>query len=173
MKPWSGRISAIATGAIALGALIGAAGEGPASAASYTHLCIDAPNPIGIGCAMSEGLGNFLQVDYPSSSTTNWIHPSVNGGVGSIQQANVNLCIQLDAAAGDLVRGATCNGDQAEAWENYYDASAGRTEFISIWGVENGKGNLCLTWAQSGANYAFVDAESCGSNDLYQQWGSG
>jgi hypothetical protein len=96
--------------------------------------------------------------------------------VGTIQQANVNLCMQLDASAGDLVRGAACVGDAAEEWENFYNTATSRTEFISIWGAENGADPaLCLSFADDAGDEnnsnGGVYAMPC-SNNVNNQWGT-
>src|ERR1700743_3420402 len=128
MKLGSGRIAAVAVGVLALGAVLTA---GPASAASFTHLCIDSPS---VACAQAEGSGAQVQMQAPFSSTTNWVYPTVDNGVaGTIKQANTNLCMQLDAADGLIVREAACNGDMAENWFNRANPTTHRTEFESQW----------------------------------------
>ncbi len=132
-----------AVGVIALGALAGA-GARSASAASWTYLC--ATETGSTACAYSEGVGNFIAVDPSFSGMTNWTYPNTNGAVGTIKQANVNLCMQLDNAYANFVRGAACNGDAAEQWKNVYNPSTHRTWFVSEWLLENGGGTQCLTW---------------------------
>jgi hypothetical protein len=147
MKLRSGPISTIAAGILALGALTGATAAAPASAASWTHLCIDnlATHTI-VACAQSEGVGYDIGHSLPSnSSLTNWTYPSTNGAVGTIQQANTDLCMQVDWAAGGVVVGAACVDDQAEYWVNIYDTTTKRTMFESVWALDNEEGNLYLT----------------------------
>ncbi|HEY1573340.1 MAG TPA: hypothetical protein VGG05_18500 [Pseudonocardiaceae bacterium] len=86
----------------------------------------------------------------PFSSTTNWTYPTTDGQVRTIQQANVNLCMQLDATDGLIVREAPCNGDTAENWINRANPRTHRTEFESQWFLVNAGGKFdCLTWAVS------------------------
>jgi hypothetical protein len=43
--------------------------------------------------------------------------------------------LPVNRRAGDLVRLATCNGDDAEMWTNNYTPVTKRTEFVSWWGL--------------------------------------
>jgi hypothetical protein len=171
MKLRPGWISAIAAGVLALSALTGATGAAPASAASWTHLCT--PDPP--ACAISEGSNNFIGMEAETSdqpvSITNWTYPATNGAVGTIQQANTDLCMQVDASAGDEIRGAACVSDQAEEWINV--STGGRTAFESVWALDNGQGNLCL----GGGFEIQVSLYSCPpplaqNNVAYMYWGT-
>lgn len=78
----TGRISAVAAAVVvAVGALVGAVGAGPASAASYTHLCIDDLGEYPYCADSNAGLGVIVNADTSAA----------------IRQAdNVNYCMQLD-----------------------------------------------------------------------------
>jgi hypothetical protein len=96
-----------------------------------------------------------------------------SGGVGDIKQANVNLCMQLNASD-NSVRGATCVNDAAEEWESYSNQSTKRAEFISIWASEHGE-SLCLSFADDPNDENYSDgnvyAMPC-SNNPANQWGT-
>jgi hypothetical protein len=162
----SRRTSAIAAAVLALGTLTGLAAA-PASAASWTHLCVDT----GIGALCARGAAPALQITVPTesstgASTTNWLYPTTNGGQGQIEQANTGLCMQLDHAEGDSVVEAICVGDDAEQWINIYNSSYKHTVFVSYWGIVNEGRYLCLTESAQE-----MVAALCGSP--YTQYGLG
>jgi hypothetical protein len=170
MKLRSGRISAIAASVLAVGALTGLTAAAPASAAApWTHLCVDPPSLGYQACADAEGLGNQINSN-AAITTTNWSYSTTDGVEGDIKQANVNLCMQLEAS-GDpyIVRGASCVNDLAEEWIPEYDSTAKRTYFISAWTVfEYGKANeQCLTLT----NILTIATFKC-DEDPAQLWGS-
>jgi hypothetical protein len=177
MKP--GRISAMAAaGAIAVGSLAGVAGAGPASAATYNHLCVNGPSGIGTQCIDSElGTGQWIiTLPYGTASLTNFTYPT-GSAQAPIQQANgVNYCLQLDSAANNEVKGAKCVGDAAEEWINIYDATAKRTLFESVWAKNNYHSADCLAYSNpSGEAGLFLEpCQTSGSASLYweQQWGT-
>jgi hypothetical protein len=144
------RVSAIAAGILALGTLAGVTGAAPASAASATHLCIDDYIP-GLGggthCAVPDGLENPIVLS--NAGASDWSYSTTDGVKGDIKQANVNLCMQLNAAD-YTVRAATCVNDDAEEWIPEYDSTAKRTEFVSSWGLDNGQNDWCLSGAEDG-----------------------
>jgi hypothetical protein len=104
----------------------------------------------------------------PSSSTTNWSYPNTDGATGAIKQANVNLCLQVDAAADNIVRGAACVNDAAEQWLNLYNSTTGRTIFLSQYYLQQSK-NMCLSGA--GPLVEVINCTNIG-NAWYFQWGS-
>lgn len=166
----------------------GPASAGPASAAAapWHHLCVDLfndPNGSGVYCAFPLGVNlvigaeETVQFGNPATNLTNWsfyfsngsLGPFTNGTTGMIKQANVNLCMQLDHADGDLVRGAACNNDTAEQWKDVYDPTDRRTWFESVWAANNEKATKCLTWSGGGNGDAYIDFCSDSSTD---GWGS-
>jgi hypothetical protein len=161
-----GWFSAVAAGALTLSALVGLTSAAPASAATWTNLCVHAPAGNGdfnVLCIYAPAtVGENAQIGAPSASTTNWSYPTTNGAIGEIKQANVNLCLQVNESAGGIVRGATCINDSAEQWVNYYDSSTHRTEFISPWG--------CLSESPK----PLVGVSDCSPdvNPWYIQWGT-
>ncbi len=179
-----GRFSVLAAlSVLAAGSLIGLAGAGTASAASYTHLCADdqpgdgngtSPNYLDF-CADSEfGLGEYVAMLVPPvSSLTNWTYPNTAGATGAIRQAdNVNYCIQVDASASDgsggyLVRGASCVGDSAEQWVNVYNSYYHRTVFESLY-----DSNLCLREISTGPSEQpqVLSADPCGNDNSTMPW---
>lgn len=163
-----GRVSAVAAVVVALSALAGLTEAVPASAASWTYLCVANPSS-GTQCIYSEGLGDSASMDAPFSGMTNWSYPNTNGAIGEIKQANVNLCLQVDASAGGLVRGAKCINDSAEQWINFYNSYTKRTEFFSEYYLGQQE-DRCLN-----GSGPLVDATDCsGSNfdNWYFQWGT-
>lgn len=187
-----GWITAIAVSLLALGALTGFTGApagaqpGAQPAATppppppWTHLCINDGTPF---CANSQGAGGAIAVVPLSSSTTNWTYPGIgSNGIlqGQIKQANVNVCMQLDASGQgfsgllnggvDIVRGAACDGDLAEQWLNRQDGN--RTQFVSVWSQVNTP-NHVLCMQQFGVGTAVLDfAEPCASGSGAQDWGT-
>jgi len=167
--------SALAVGALALSALVGLTGAAPASAATLTHLCVHAPAGNGdfnVLCIYAPTKVNEnAEMGGPSGSTTNWSYPS-SGASGEIKQANVNLCLQVNASASGIVRGAACNGDSAETWINTYNTDTHRTMFINLWYLEDSAtpGDMCLA-SQS----PLVGVEDCSGSNIdqwYMQWGT-
>ncbi|HXP53870.1 MAG TPA: hypothetical protein VN847_02895 [Streptosporangiaceae bacterium] len=172
-----GRISAIAAaGAIAVGSLAGVAGAGPASAASYTHLCVDGPSGVGSQCIDSELGTNQWVITLPSgtSSLTNWTYPTGDSWARIQQADNVNYCLQLDAAANNEVLGQKCNNNEPEEWINLYDATAKRTLFESVWALENYGTADCLAYSASKGGLWLEPCQTAGTKSLYwdQQWGT-
>jgi hypothetical protein len=86
-----------------------------------------------------------------------------------IKQANVNLCMQLDHADGDIVKGAACINDAAEQWKDVYDSTDHRTWFESVWAANNEHATKCLTWSGIANGDAYID--TCWS-DPTDDWGS-
>ena len=185
----TGRISAItAAGIIAAGALTVLAGTETASAASYSNLCVNGPSGVGTQCADSElgtGAGNWIiTLPYGTSSLTNWTYPTSSTTAAAIRQAdNVNYCMQVDETGSESgpanleVVGATCNGDEAEMWWNFYDPESGRTLFESEWAYYNlDYSQLCLTYGPGDDDPAGLFATPCNfsgnSSYYYQQWGT-
>lgn len=174
MKLRSGRVSAIAAGVLALSALTGGTAAAPASAASYTHLCLQGQTTS--GCLIGLGAGKFVSLSgiEPGVAITNWIYPDSNGAMGQIQQANTDLCLQDDAVGTDgvtnVVREAACNGDEAEQWENAYNTGAKSTEFISLYVLydetQGAEGLDCLAWSGEVA-LAFTGGCTSANNALW------
>jgi hypothetical protein len=62
-----------------------------------------------------------------------------------------NDCLQLDHADYNVVKPATCVGDDAEKWINYYNPNTHSTEFISFWSEnDDGYNYLCLSFDAAG-----------------------
>jgi hypothetical protein len=168
MKLRSGGISAIAAGVLAVSALTGVTGAMPASAMTYTYLCISGQPEDGGGCLDAGTVGNPAHMSEASVATTNWLYPNTNFAVGGIRQANTQLCLQIapDGITGggatgltqqetdNIVRMAACNGDLAEMWENIYNTGSKATEFINIWALDNESGTICLEESEVG--FVFV-----------------
>jgi hypothetical protein len=151
----------------ALSALAGFAEATPASAASWTHLCV--VNSGNTQCMNSEGLGDAASMEPRSGSTTNWTYPTTNSSIGEIKQANDNLCLQVDASAGGIVRGAKCINDSAEQWVNFYNTYTKRTVFFSEYYLGQ-KEDRCLN-----GSGPLVDATDCTTENFdnwYFQWGT-
>lgn len=181
-----------AVGIIAFGVLTGVTTAGPASAAAppWHHLCVDLGSGIGsdpngsndfclVPLGLNEVIGAEETVQFGISATnlTNWsfqfpdgsLSPFINGDTGMIKQANVNLCMQLDHADGDIVRGAACNNSAAEQWKDVYDAQGRRTWFESVWAANNEHETKCLSWDTGGSD-AFTD--DCETGISGEDWGS-
>jgi hypothetical protein len=175
MKRKMSWFSVVAAGALALSALVGLTGAAPASAATETHLCVNAPAGNGdfnVLCIYAPTtLGANAEMGAPSDSVTNWSYPSTNGATGEIKQANVNLCLQVNASTG-LVRGAACIDDSAEQWINFYNSDTHRTLFISLWYLEDSASpDMCLSANQS----PLVGVDDCSGgyvDEWYMQWGT-
>jgi hypothetical protein len=175
MKRRMGWFSAVAAGALVLGTLVGFTGAAPASAATETHLCVHAPAGNGdfnVLCIYAPAkVGENAEINAPSASTTNWSYPNTNGATGEIKQANVNLCLQVNASAGGIVRGAKCTDDSAEQWVNFYNSDTHRTLFISLWYLEDSASpDMCL----SESSKPLVGVDDCSgnnANEWYMQWG--
>ena len=172
-----------AAGVLVLGTFIGVTGAGTASAASYTHLCVDNVNNGGESiCADADGSGQPIAMLWsgdPSISETNWYIPAYNGGPSTIQQANTTMCMQLEHqdSSGDvvdIVRLAPCEANEAaEEWINSYDTYDGtdETQLISVWAQENYGANYCLTWLHTIAvSEAVIDP--CSGGNPVDDWRS-
>jgi hypothetical protein len=172
------RISTImAAGVIAIGSLTAVAGAGPASAATYNHVCVNGPAGIGTECIDSEfGIGQPpIFLPYGTASLTNFTYPSL-GVEDPIQQAdNVNYCLQLDAANNSVI-GAKCVNDTAETWLNIYDKTAKRTLFESLWALDNYGTADCLKFSDSPGtpSLSLEPCQTAGSSSVWwdQQWGT-
>jgi hypothetical protein len=178
------RISVIATtAAMAVGALVGVAGTGTASAASATRLCVD-DGSAGNFCAIgglgqygvsmyyqSPGSGGYSLWNYPTS-----IYPNA-GDTGGIAESGTNECLQVDAGSSpaDMIRLAACNGDDAEKWVSYYNPKSHRAEFQSYWAYhDDGGTSLCMSFDILDGD--LLRADPCqpggGTNYWYQQFGT-
>lgn len=142
---------------------------GSACTAGTTRLCVDSASE-GNQCITDPGQGlpttNFDALVTPSNwnAFSQWSYPNGLGTTGAIKSF-AGDCLQLNAAGGDTVRIASCVGDTAEMWINEYDATNGRTTFVSEYSP-----NLCLS-----ADYddGIVKADSCANGvSWYQQWGT-
>jgi hypothetical protein len=176
MKRRMGWFSVVAATSLALTALVAFTGAPTASAATETHLCVHVP--AGNGDFVTECIyapttvGDNAEMGGLSDSTTNWTYPA-NGATGEIKQANVNLCLQVNASAGGIIRGAACTNDEAEIWGNAYNPSTKRTVFLSEWYLndEGTPEDMCLSEQPS----PLVGVDSCAGNNAdnwYLQWGS-
>jgi hypothetical protein len=174
----SGRISAmVSAGAMIVGSLAGATGAGPAAAATYHPLCVNGPAGVGTQCIDSEfGIGQVpITLPYGTAHLTNWAYPT-GSTPEPIQQAdNVNYCLQLNAAAGEVI-GAKCVGDDAEKWIDAYDAKAKRTLFESSWALDNHNTADCLAFSISpGVPTLYLEpCQKTADSSIYwdQQWGT-
>jgi hypothetical protein len=178
MKP--SRLSVmIATGTMAVGALVGIAGARTASAALMipTPLCIDSSTD-GNVCLYNPGtagLGDRAFWSAQQSPQIEWTYPNTSGAIGEIVSSS-NTCLQLNNSDSNFVRYATCTGDNAELWNNIYNPVTGRTEFFSEWALYNGsEGYQCLSEDYNGGN-RLVKADPCDpggiTNYWYQQFGT-
>jgi hypothetical protein len=173
-----GRLSAIAVaGVMAVSPLVGVAGAGTASAALMvpTRLCIDSTT-VGNVCLYNSGtVGNRAFWSAQQSPQVEWTYPNSDGATGAIVSSS-NTCLQINASDSNFVRYATCNGDDAEKWINWYNPDTGRTEFVSYWAVfDSSDGFLCMSEDYNGGN-RYVKADPCspggGTNYWYQQFGT-
>jgi hypothetical protein len=169
-----GWFSALAAGIVALSALTGLAGAAPASAATWTYLCVTAPDSApepGTQCIYSNGVGDYPVMTAPDSVSdmTNWTYPNANADIGDIKQANTNLCLQVNAAAGGLVIGAECVNDSAEQWVNFYNTETKHTMFLSEYYLGNGE-DRCLSGSGPVTDVTECNVDT--SNEWYYQWSS-
>jgi hypothetical protein len=184
MKVRSRRIFAMVAGVMALGALSWFAGPASASGSAsprpaatpspppWTHLCA-AASGIWDACVDAAGSGNWVQMHELRSSTTNWTYPRTVGAIGTIKQANVNLCMQLDAADNYLVRGAPCVGDFAEEWINKYDSFTHSTQFESYWALLQYGADYCMQanlTSLSPDTTGIVQLTACDDEAVSQGW---
>jgi hypothetical protein len=179
------RIFALAAvGVMAVGALIGGA-EGSSSAATATatlggpgHLCVDLPNSL---CIYSAGIWDAELAPPNYSGITNWVYPDTDQ-TQAIKQDMNNTCLQVDAGkfddGGYIVRGAACDGDQAEMWVNQPDGD--RTQFYSVFAKDTTTSGFGGKWCLS-ASTADLNASSvggylyiypCSSGNAIQDWGT-
>jgi hypothetical protein len=131
------RFLAVVAGVIAAAAF-GVTGAGAASAATaYRGACVQQSSPGIEACAIAEGSQRQVQMQVLGiQATTNWYFPISTRG--EFKQANTDLCLQVDHAAGNVVIEATCTGASYQKWDA--DANGG---FKSEW---DPKANLCLTY---------------------------
>jgi hypothetical protein len=154
------KISVAALGGVLLaGALVAA---NSASAATWTPLCLN--NVTFDKCIYASGANRAELADSGTPGMTNWTYPAVAGATATIQQANVNLCLQLDYSKKDpagmpTVIGAPCVNDDAEKWVNVYDSTHKRTMFESYWAIKNLGGPQCLYGDPSSNNLAIYDCD--------------
>jgi hypothetical protein len=173
-----GRLSAMATaGVMAVGALVGLAGAGTASAALMvpTRLCIDSTTDGNVCLYNSGTVGNTAFWSAQQSPQVEWTYPNSDGAIGAIVSSS-NTCLQINASDSDFVRYATCNGDDAEKWINRHNPITGRTELVSYWSEFDSSGSLlCMSEDYNGGN-RLVKADPCipagGTNYWYQQFGT-
>lgn len=132
----AGGLTAVAGGA--------ASAASSAAAAGDSQLCIDPANespfcaldPTDVGATsqygvfMSEALGSDWV--YPTKPFNN-TYSNNSSNTNYIVEAATDSCLQIDEADSWVVRLAPCIGDQAESWENWYNATTRRTEFVSTY----------------------------------------
>lgn len=138
-----------------------------------TPLCID-NGTLGNVCLFNTGAGNNAGWSALQSAQVEWTYPNTDNQTTGIV-SNANTCLQVNASAGDLVRLAACNGDDAEMWTNNYNPVTKRTEFVSWWGLfDDGGAILCLSEDYNNGN-RLVKADPCQpggtTNYWYQQFG--
>jgi hypothetical protein len=134
----------------------------PASAATWTHLCLN--NAVFDRCIYASGPNHAELADASTPGMTNWTYPTSVGATAAIKQANVNLCLQLDYAKKDssgmpTVIGAACDNDDAEKWVNFYNTAHHRTMFQSYWAIKNLGGPLCLYGDENTKQLALYDCD--------------
>jgi hypothetical protein len=176
-----GRISVLAVaGVMTVGALVGIAGAGKASAAlmTPTPLCIDSTS-VGNVCLYDAGSAGFgSRAFWSAISPGKWTYPNSDGAFGRIT-SNSNYCLQINHSDSNFVRYATCSTSDSELWINYYNPSTRRTEFVSYWNLFDNDGNfLCMSEDYNGGN-RLVKADPCtpgggtgGTSHWYQQFGT-
>jgi hypothetical protein len=171
MKRRTSWFSGVAAGALALSALAVSTGAAPASAATLpTHLCVTYPAG-NVECVYAPTtVGDNAEMGATSSSTTNWYYQQTSGDQGEIMQAGGKTCLQVNASAGGVVRGAKCVGDSAEEWINFYNSYTHHTMFISLWYVEDSaSSDRCLS-ASTSPLVVVDDCSGDNVNDWYLQW---
>lgn len=145
------------TAILTIGAAAGVFSSGSASAASYYPLCVQNGNGAPLHCAFAQGSGYVVAMyQFYSGETnmTNWVYNSS----GELQQANTNLCMQINHNAGNIVQEATC---KAASYQTWTDFANGANEFVSNWSDD---GNwMCLTY---NADNADLDVIDCSTNTL-------
>jgi hypothetical protein len=179
----------IAASIMTTGTFIGITG-GTASATPSSALCID-QSGVGAYCAYGLSTSQFGVIMSPYYSTQ-WTYPkspyqddyySVPANTGYIQEGGTD-CLQLDEADYQVVRLTPCANDDADMWENWYNPTTGRTEFVSE-DYYDGSYDLCLSFDESGSDVPnaniidFIKADPCipgggsgGTSHWYQQWGT-
>jgi hypothetical protein len=178
------RITVIAAAtAMAVGALVGVAGTGTASAATPTRLCVD-DGTSGNFCALG-GIGQYgVEMFYQSPGSqgySDWNYPTSiypnAGDTGGIAESGTNMCLQIDAGSSpvDIIRLTACNGDDAEKWVSYYNPKSHRAEFQSYWAYhDHNATSLCMSFDITDG--LLLRADPCqpggGSNNWYQQFGT-
>ncbi len=138
------------------------ASGGTAEASStYAHLCLDSE----FVCAQAEGSGYVVDMEGDNGQDiTNWYYPT--SGYQEISQADTKLCMEVDAAGGDVVIEATCAGLASERWERIPVGTDvfGETYYIlqSDWDP-----SLCLAYNEE---YGWLVADTCNGNDWYEDF---
>jgi hypothetical protein len=111
-------------------------------------------------CAYAHA-SNPIGMTVPDDTTTNWYFPV--GGVGDIEQANTDNCMQVDHAAGNTVIEAQCNEQNYQEWNVVDDVGAtGYYQFQSEYAPSD-----CLSYNADGAELVIG---GCGSTDEYQHF---
>jgi hypothetical protein len=141
--------SAVATVALS-GACVGAAS---ASTPTYRYLCTE--NPFPNFCATAHGQSQTVQMEgntEPPHNDTNWYYPH-GSAFTEIQQANTDLCMQVDHDADNHVIEATCNGASYQEWD-----LVGHSQFRSEWNE-----GVCLTTPDLGGDLYVGGCSTTGS----------
>jgi hypothetical protein len=128
-------------------AAIGVMGAGTASASTTAaHLCVEFGGYDITDCAYAQGPKRTLMSPLQTTkSMTNWYYPT--SGYGQFRQANTDVCMQLDAADGNIVIEATCRKASGttkvpayQLWEPVATSDKGGFEYRSEWNT-----TVCLT----------------------------
>lgn len=136
---------AMAAAALTTAAAIGVISPGRASAASWYHMCVE--NPAGAYyCAYAQGSGYVVGMYQPYAGETDMTNWYVNGN-GEIQQANTDLCMEINHDGGNVIREAPCEAVPYQQWTDWYN---GRNWFESAWVY--GGANYNLTYNQDNSD---------------------
>jgi hypothetical protein len=161
----------LASAAVIFASVIAAVGTAsPAHAEEetfYAAACLDYPYTSVQYCALADGPGNELQiVQLHTSYTTNWWQPlgGLGNGSGFFQQADTDLCMQVDHNAGNVVIEAKCaTAESYQLWTPVYSTDAYGT-YIARYETNWNK-SLCLSYVADGQTFTVT---SCGN--YWYQW---
>jgi hypothetical protein len=136
---------------------IGVVGTGTASAQSFSYLCVVDPSTGNYVCAYGNG-SSAIEMKAEEPSTTNWFLNSDH----QLQQANTDLCMQVDHDAENAVIEATCANATYQEWGVVY-TEGGYNIIESDWGSTA----LCLTYNKS---KSILDVVGCDDAEWYEQF---
>jgi hypothetical protein len=148
------------TAASVMAAALGFIGAGAASAATAEPFCVARVDV----CANARGSNPVAMLI--GQGVTGYWYADETHGPAQIQQAHVDLCLQLDHAKSNEVIEAKCNGASYQKWQGASVVENG--EIVSASYVSQWNKNLCLTYNES---KEILDAVTCDSA-WYQVFGS-